>query len=219
MLPQSEQRKKKNSSKVNLFISFVFHAALVLVLFYFAARSGFLGHQLQTLSVQLVKQAPKPKPPPPAPPKEVPKVETPKVAETPKPVQEAKAAPPSQPVVAPPATELPSFDFDGGKDVVTSSDPIQLYKGALEYAFRSKWDRPENLNDDAYVAEVQVSVARNGAISDAQWEKGSGNTTWDDSVRKAVAEVKSMDRPPPTNFPQRVTIKFDVQEQDESMFQ
>ena len=69
----------------------------------------------------------------------------------------------------------------------SSSDPVQLYKGLLEYALRSKWNRPENMADDDYVAEVEVAVDRNGQISDPEWKKGSGNTRWDDSVRQAIA--------------------------------
>ena len=214
MLPQSQPRKKKNSSRVNLLISFVFHAALAAIVIYFAARSGFLGNQLKKISIEMVKEKPpdKPKPPPPKvePPKEAPKIaQAPKVEETPKSAP-AVEAPPS---VAPPATELPSFDFDGGKTVETSSDPVQIYKGALEYAFRSQWNRPDDMADDSFVAEIRVSVDRDGNISDPQWEKGSGNTIWDASVRKAIAAVKNMDRPPPTNFPPRVTVRFDVQEE------
>jgi len=33
----------------------------------------------------------------------------------------------------------------------------------------------------------------------------------DDSVRQALAGTTSMNRPPPTNFPARVIIRFDVQ--------
>jgi outer membrane biosynthesis protein TonB len=215
MVPQSQQRKKKNSSKVNLLISFVFHAALVVVLLYFAARSGILGNQLKKISVQMIKEKapPKPKPPPPhvEPPKIIPKVVPPKMTET------VVKAPPSAapPTVAPPAATLPSFDFGGGRAVETSSDPVQLYKGALEYAFRSKWDRPDNMDDEKFVAEIEVAVDRDGNISDPQWEKGSGNSTWDASVRKAIAAVKSMGRPPPTNFPPEVTVRFDVQDEAE----
>lgn len=216
MLPQSQPRKKRNSSKVNLLISFTFHAVLVVVLLYFAARSGILGNQLKKISVQMIKEKapPKPKPPPPhvEPPKITPKVVEPKITE---PV--AKAPPPTAapPVVAPPATTLPSFDFGGGRAVETSSDPVQLYKGALEYAFRSKWDKPEDIDDEKFVADVKVSVDRDGNVSNPQWEKGSGNATWDASVRKAIAAVTSMNRPPPTNFPPDVTIRFDVQEEAE----
>lgn len=196
-----------------MLISFVFHAALLAVLLYFAARSGILGNQIKKIAVQMIKEKapPKPKPPPPRvePPKIAPKV-VPKIAE---PVAKAAPPPTAAPVVAPPATSLSSFDFDGGHAVETSSDPVQLYKGALEYAFRSKWDRPDDMNDEKYVAEVEVSVDRDGNVSDPQWEKGSGNSLWDASVRKAVAAVKNMDRPPPTNFPPQITIRFDVQEQ------
>ncbi|HEV2329851.1 MAG TPA: TonB C-terminal domain-containing protein [Verrucomicrobiae bacterium] len=200
-------------------ISFTFHAALVVVLVYLAARSGMLGDQIKKITISMVKEhkpPDKPKPPPPhiEPPKAPPKIVTaPKIAV-------AKAPPPTAaPVVAPPAQVLPSFDFGGGKAVATSSDPIELYRGALQYAFQSKWIRPDNLDDDKYVDEIRVSVSKDGQISNPQWEKSSGNTVWDDSVRKAIEAVSSMDRPPPTNFPSSVVIRFDVTEESESILQ
>ena len=221
MLPQSQPRRKRNSSKVNLLISFIFHATLVLALLYFAARQGLLGKQLRKISIEMVKEKPpeKPKEPPKV---EPPKIEPPKVVETPKVAETQKVqAPPTMapPSVAPPATELPSFDFEGGKTVESSSDPVQLYKSALEYAFRSKWNRPENISDDNYVADVEISVSRDGQITDSQWEKGSGDSRWDESVRQAIAAVTNMNRQPPTNFPPRVTIRFDVQKDTEPVLQ
>ena len=150
MLPQTQPRKKRNSSKVNLIISFIFHALLVLVVLYFAARQGLLGKQLQKISVEMVKEKPPEKPKEPEKPKvEPPKVETPKAVEPPKVVEEAKAAPPpaiAPPTVAPPAAELPSFEFDGGKAVETSSRPGAALQGL-------RWNTP---------------CARNG----------TGRTTW-----------------------------------------
>ena len=93
----------------------------------------------------------------------------------------------------------------------SSSDPVQLYKGLLEYALRSRWNRPTDEADDDYVVEVEVAVSRDGQISDAQWKKGSGDKRWDESVRQALAATTSMTRPPPANFPPRVTVRFDVQ--------
>src|SRR5450755_1598159 len=109
MLPQTQPRKTKNSSRVNLMISFAFHAVLVLVLFYFAAREGLLGKKLNKIAVQMIKEKPpeKPKPEPPKiePPKiEPPKTEAPKIAEAPKVQAPPVAAPP---VVAPANSELP----------------------------------------------------------------------------------------------------------------
>ena len=217
MLPHTQARKKRNSSKVNLLISFIVHTVIVAAAFYFAARQGFLGKQLQKISVQMVKEKPSERPKPP----EKPKVEQPKVAAAPK-VEPLKEAPPpaeSQPTVAPPPAELPSFVFEGGKTVETSSDPVQLYKGLLEYTFRSRWDRPQNLHDDDYVAEVRVTVDRKGHISNVEWLKGSGNARWDDSVHQAVSEVTKMDQPPPTNFPPNVVIRFYVQQETEPVLQ
>jgi hypothetical protein len=211
MLPQSQPRKQRNSSKVNLMISFAFHALLVIVLLYFAARSGLLGRQLKKITVTMEKEKPPVKPPEPPkvePPREIPKPEPPKVVEAPKVQAPAVTAPP---VVAPPATELPSFDFAGGKIVDTSSDPVQIYRGYMEYVLRSKWDRPEDMADDNYVVEVAVAVNPQGQISPPVWQKGSGDSKWDDSVKQVFNVVKNFDRPPPTNFPASVVIRFDVQ--------
>ena len=224
MLPQSQARKRRNSSKVNLLISFTFHALIIVTMFYFAARQGLLGKQMKKIAVEMVKEKPPEKPKEPEKPKaeppkvETPKVETPKMVEAapPPPTMAAVTAPPS---IAPPAAELPSFEFEGGKAVETSSDQVQLYKGAVEYALRSKWNRPDNLPDDNYVAEVEVSVDRKGQISHPEWKKGSGDQKWDESVRQAIAAVKGMDRPPPTNFPPHVTIRFDVQAETEPVLQ
>jgi outer membrane biosynthesis protein TonB len=224
MLPQSQQRKKHNSSKVNLLISFIFHTLIVVVMFYFAARQGLLGKQMKKIAVEMVKEKPPEKLKEPEKPKmETPKVETPKVVEKPKVVEEAKSAPPpstmAPPTVAPPAAELPSFEFEGGKTVETSSDAVQIYKSYLEYALRSKWQRPDNLADENYVAEVEVAVNRAGDVSEPVWRKGSGDPKWDESVRKVFVTVSRLDRPPPTNFPPRVTIRFDVQGETEPVLQ
>jgi TonB C terminal len=221
MIPQSQPRKVKNSSKVNLVISAVVHGALVIVLFYFAAREGFLGKKIQKISVEMVKEKPLEKPKEPEKPKaEPPKVEPPKV-ETPK-VEETKVAAPlvvAPPVVAPPPADVPSFEFEGGKAVNSESDPVQLYKGYIEYTLRSKWNRPENLPDDNYVVEVGVTVDKQGGISHPVWQKGSGDAKWDDSVKEVFKVVPQIDRHPPTNFPPVVTIRFDVQEQTEPVLQ
>jgi len=222
MLQQSKPRKVKHSSTVNLIVSFAFHAALVLVLFYFAAREGLLGKKLNKIAVQMIKEKPPEKPKEPEKPKieppkaEPPKIETPKIVETPK-VQAPPAVAP--PVVAPPNSEVPSFEFGGGKAVETSSDPVQLYKGYVEYVLRQKWNRPDDEADDDFVAEVAVSVDRHGNIENSTWLKGSGDDKWDRTVKQVFNVVKNIDRPPPTNFPPRVTIRFDVQEQTEPVLQ
>jgi outer membrane biosynthesis protein TonB len=223
MLPQSQARKKRNSSKVNLLISFALHALVVAVALYFAARQGLLGKQLKKISIEMVKEKlpekpkelekPKTEEPPKAEPS---RVETAKVAEAPKVTASPVVAPPS---VAPPSAEMPSFEFEGGKAVETSSDPVHLYRSYMEYTLRSKWNRPDNIADDNYVAEVEVSVDRAGQISKPEWKKGSGDKQWDDSVKQVFKVANNMDRPPPTNFPSRVMVRFDVQEESEPISQ
>ncbi len=220
MLVSTQKRKQRNSPKVNLIISAVFHGLILGGLLYFAAREGLLGKQIKKIAVEMVKEKPPEKPKELEKPKvakiEVPKVETPKIAEVPKiePPKETAAPPPASaapPAVAPPAAELPAFAFEGGKTVVSSSDPVQLYKGLLESTLRYNWDRPKDLDDHTYVAEVEVAVDSSGTISDPVWVKTSGHKQWDDSVRQAVASTPKVSRPPPKNFPGRVKILFDVQ--------
>jgi hypothetical protein len=216
MIPQSKPKKTVNSSKVNLTISAVVHGVIILALVYFAAREGYLGKKIQTITVTKVEEKKKEPEKPKAEPKpESPKIEPPKL-EAPK-AEAPKAEPPivAPPVVAPAAVEVSSFEFGGGKTVLSESNPVQLYKGYLEYALRAKWNRPENMDDDKYVAEVGVNVDKDGNLGRITWQKGSGNAPWDQTVKDVFKVVTSIDRRPPTNFPPAVTIRFDVQEETE----
>jgi outer membrane biosynthesis protein TonB len=226
MLPQSQKRVKRNSSKVNLLISLVFHGLIAVAVLYFAARSGVLGNKIKSLTVVMEKPAEKPKPPD-KPKEQAPKVDVPKqVAKIDVPKETVQAPPPpanaveAPPAAAPPPADMNGFSFnEGGRQVDTETDPVQLYRRSLESEFRSRWNRPEDGDDHAFEAEVQISVDRSGQISNPVWIKGSGNSRWDDSVRKAIAQTKSIGRAPPTNFPPRVTVVFDVASESSELVQ
>jgi TonB family protein len=220
VLVGTQKRKARNSTKINLLISVFFHGLLLGTLLYFAARQGLLGKQIKKIAVEMVKEKPPPKPKEPEKPKVV-KVEPPKTEPVKTPqitkVEPPKEPPPSAPAsvapaaAAPPAAELPAFSFEGGATVVTSSDPVQLYKGLLENTLRYKWDRPKGEDDHTFVAEVEVAVDPTGKISDPVWKKSSGHKQWDDAVRAAISGVDKVSRPPPKNFPPRVVVRFDVE--------
>jgi TonB family protein len=216
MLVGTQQRKKRNSAKVNLVISACFHGALVAVVLYFAAHEGWLGKQAQYLTV-IIEQ-----PKPPEKPKELPKpkveeakVDAPKPADVPKPppIVETHAPPPPASdvaaAVAPPPAEAPAFYFDGGKEVKEGS-PVQVYKELLENALRLNWDRPSDMDDHTNLAEVKITVDKTGKIINADFTKKSGQKAWDDSVQRAVAGTK-VPKAPPTNFPSSVLVQFDMQ--------
>jgi outer membrane biosynthesis protein TonB len=212
------KRRKRNSSKVNLTISIVFHALLVVGVFLLAAREGMLGKRLKELTVVAVKEK---KPEPSKEKAPAPKAETAKQAEAPKSVAvappprvETTAAPPpaEAPAVAPPMVDLPNMDFsEGAKEVVTVSDPKLLYKGVVESALRAHWNRPEDVADDTYVAEVELSIDPRGTVTGSHWLKGSGDSRWDSSVKAAVVATKVISRPPPKGFPASFLARFDVE--------
>jgi TonB family protein len=213
------ERRKRSSSKVNLIVSMVFHSVLVLGIFFLAAREGMLGKKLKELTVVAVKEKKA------EPPKEKPaeqKAEPAKQAEAPKtvalappPRADAATPPPASeapPSVAPPTVDLPNMDFsDGAKVVQDVSDPRQLYKGLVQSSLRSHWNRPEDMADDDYVAEVALSIDPNGNVTRSEWIKGSGDARWDNSVKAAVAATKVIMRAPPKGFPGRVVARFDVE--------
>lgn len=217
------QRKEPKVSKLSAAISLVFHALIIGGLVFFAAREGMLGKQLKKIAVTMVPKEKPPEPPKEKPPEKVPeskpkveaaKVEAPKVAQPPPPEPRASTAtvPPAvAPAIAPPAAAIPGFEFEGGKIVESSSNPTILYKGFVEYTLRSAWKRPDNVADASYVAEVEVAIDPAGRIIDSQWKKGSGDVAWDQSVRQVVAQTKSVGRPPPKGFPDKVLVRFDVQ--------
>ncbi len=210
------QRKKRNSSRVNLIISVTFHSVLVLVVFFFAAREGMLGNKLKQITVTMVPKEKKPEPVKEKPPE--PRLEVPKAAPVPQPVAappkvETAAAPPpsAEPAVAPAAVSVPSFQFsDGAHDVESSADPNEIYKGLVERALRSRWERPDDVADDKFIAEVQLNIGKEGEIASYQWVKGSGNSRWDESVKLALSKTKAISRPPPKGFPDKFLVRFDV---------
>jgi len=215
-------RRKRNSSKVNLVVSAVFHSFLIAGVFFLAAREGMLGKKLKEITVTMVPKAKKPEPPKEKPPE--PKAEPPKTAQTPRPmpvatppprVLTATAPPPpaeAAPLAAPAPVSLPAFAFpDGAREVQSVSDPNALYKGLVEHDLRSHWQRPEELSDEIFVAEVQLCIDPAGRVSGSRWLKGSGNARWDDSVKTALAKTKTITRSPPKGFPDKFLVRFDVE--------
>lgn len=212
MIPQSQVRKPKNSSKVNLLISLTFHGVLVIGILYFAAHEGLLGKKLKTMTANMVREKPeKPKEPEkPKPevkePEKVVKTEAPRVVQQTPPPSTSLAPPP----VAPPPADIAAFDFGGGRTVVSAANPIERYTGLLQSTFQSRWNRPDGIDDSNFVAEVEIDVDRSGQIKNPVFKKTTGNKVWDDSVKQAVNLTKSVNAPPPTNFPPHVTVRFDV---------
>jgi TonB family protein len=133
----------------------------------------------------------------------------------PQPKAEVATTPPpadSGPAVAPAAVALPSFEFsDGAHQVQSISDPNGIYKGLVEHTLRSRWNRPDDIADDNYVAEIELTVDPSGKVKSSRWLSGSGDSRWDNSVKEVIAQTKVLSRPPPKGFPEKFTVRFDVE--------
>jgi outer membrane biosynthesis protein TonB len=186
-----------------------------------AAHEGMLGEKLKTLSASIMdkekkaevkKEEPKQA--------EVKKIDQPKLAEVVK-----STAPPPPAFVPPAAAGAPpppppvtiGGDLGFSQDVI--NDPVVHYKQQVETALRSRWNRPADTMDLAYVAEVELSIDPTGKVVGNNWKKGSGDAKWDESVRRAIAATKALSRPPPKGFPETVLVRFDVQQETETIIQ
>jgi len=216
-LPELPRRRTFNSG---LLISLVFHVVVIGLLAWFAAREGMLGQPLQQITVRLMPPPAPEKPPVPEKPKpELPKEKPapftepapPKISAS-APVKSSTPVPETTPAVAAPApAEMPSLAFDdGGKTVQTEKDPAALYRSFVEFCLRSRWNRPTDIADAHYVAEVEIAVDAVGRISAPRWKRKTGDARWDASVMEAIAQSKKLERPPPAGFPARLTVRFDV---------
>lgn len=217
-LPEPPRR----SLKSGLLISLAFHLAVIALLIWFAAREGMLGQPLRQITVRLMPLPQPAQPPPaespkPAPPKDHPP-SRPESAPPPNPPPPSTAAPssPAPPVAIPPAPApapavLPSLAFnDGDRTVQTEKDPATLYRSYVEFSLRSRWNRPPDIADEHYVAEVELTVDSVGRITGTRWKRKSGDPRWDASVMAAINDSRQINRPPPAGFPPRLTVRFDV---------
>jgi hypothetical protein len=113
---------------------------------------------------------------------------------------------------------MPALVFDdGGKMVPTENNPTALYRSFVEFSLRSRWNRPTDLADANYVAEIELAVDAAGRISAPRWRRKSGDARWDAAVLDAIAQTKMLDRPPPAGFPGRLTVRFDVVQSPEAI--
>ena len=203
-----------------LLVSLVFHVVLIGLLAWFAAREGMLGQPLKQITVRLLRPPVPEKPPAPEPPRPPPPQEKPTPLSEPAPPNVAAPMPapisapapaPVAPVAAPAPAEMPALIFeDGGKTVQTEKDPMALYRNFVEFSLRSRWNRPTDLADERFVAEVEVAVDAGGRISDPRWKRKSGDARWDASVMDAISQTRKLNHSPPAGFPVRLTVRFDV---------
>jgi hypothetical protein len=221
------QPRKKNSAKTNVTISVVIHLILFALGAYWAAHEGVLGKKLQELSVGLI---PKEKKPQEEAKKTEPKAEGPKKVEQPKTLEQAKAAAPPPPKFVapagggdvpapPPAVTLGdgAFAIDAGSLAGNGGDLIGHYKQQVESMLRALWDRPNDVDDRSFLAEVEMHIDAQGKILGYDWKKGTGNQRWDDSVKKVLASSKGMSRPPPKGFPDKFIVRFDTEPASEPL--
>ena len=210
-------RRKRNSPKVNLIVSVVLHVIILGLGFFCAAKEGLMGNTMKTITADILEKAKKAEVKKPDT-----KTEEAKQEEVKRAVAEVKAvkaavaaagpttAPPPPPAAAvteaPPPVMVSDMVFG---DVVTT-DPIVSYKNQVETVFRNKWNRPADIDDANFVAEVELAVDAGGKVTGYDWKAGSGNARWDNSVKQALANLQSINRPPPKGFPDKFLVRFDV---------
>lgn len=216
--------RKKPTAKTSVVVSVVIHGLIFLAGAYWAAHEGVLGKKLQTLSASILDKEKKPEAKKDEPKEEAKKAEAAQEVKT---IKQAAASASTEKFIPPPAAAdvaaAPPPVMIGGGDFTFNqadlNDPVVHYKQQVETALRAKWERPADILDLAYVAEVEVAIDAAGKLMGSDWKKGSGDAKWDESVRRVLAMVKNFNHPPPKGFPGRVLVRFDVQQETESIIQ
>ncbi len=104
--------------------------------------------------------------------------------------------------IAVPPTERPRASgggYGGGAQGNVRLSPELLdYFRRLEEKVRSSWVLPESLVRDAgkLVVELRIVIEKDGRVSEARIERGSGNPYFDDSVRRAIRKASPLPVPP-----------------------
>ncbi|MEW6719391.1 MAG: energy transducer TonB, partial [Thermodesulfobacteriota bacterium] len=99
----------------------------------------------------------------------------------------------------PPAAAAGVGDYGGGSQgtVRVAPELLEFYR-KLEERVRESWAVPEALMRDAgkLLVEMRIVIEKDGRVSDARIEKGSGNVYFDDSVRRAIRKASPLPVPP-----------------------
>jgi hypothetical protein len=208
----------KATARSSMMIALVLHGIAICVFFVWAAKTGRLDTVLRRFDIVATPKEKKPEPQKQNKPDEMVKPQ-----EAPKPVanpvadnlpQRAAVPPPADapPSVAPPAASVADFSFNDGAKLVESSTnaPVLYYKNLIEYTVRANWEQPPDIQDNSNIAEAELVIDSRGSITRRDLVKPSGDKRWDDSVRKALAATKQINRPPPNGFPPKIIVRFDV---------
>ncbi|MBI5904315.1 MAG: TonB C-terminal domain-containing protein [Deltaproteobacteria bacterium] len=89
--------------------------------------------------------------------------------------------------------------FGGGaQGTVRLSAELREYFRKLEESVRGNWVLPEALvrNAGKLMVEMRIVIEKDGKVSDARIEKGSGNVYFDESVRRAIRKASPLPVPP-----------------------
>jgi colicin import membrane protein len=86
----------------------------------------------------------------------------------------------------------------GAQGTVRLSAELREYFRTLEESVRGNWVLPEALVRDAgkLTVEMRIVIEKDGRVSDARIEKGSGNVYFDESVRRAIRKASPLPVPP-----------------------
>jgi len=86
----------------------------------------------------------------------------------------------------------------GSQGTVRVSPELLEFFRKLEEKVRESWVLPEAVARNAanLMVEVRIVIEKDGRVSDARIEKGSGNVYFDESVRRAIRKASPLPVPP-----------------------
>jgi colicin import membrane protein len=86
----------------------------------------------------------------------------------------------------------------GAAGTARAAPELLAYARALDERIRSNWTVPELAQKDArsLIVQVRITIEKDGRVGNVVMEKSSGNTYFDDSVRRAIQKSSPLPTPP-----------------------
>jgi colicin import membrane protein len=96
------------------------------------------------------------------------------------------------------ATRPGPAGMPGASGTTRASPEILAYARALDEKVRANWTVPELTRKEAgkMMVQVRITIEKDGRVSNVRMEKVSGNSYFDDSVRRAIQKASPLPIPP-----------------------
>lgn len=96
----------------------------------------------------------------------------------------------------------------GGRGLIGGGDRNRWYAGVIQSDLQNWLAEATELQKGRYAATVKIWIAADGAVSDAELVKGTGDTALDETIEQVLQMGIRISREPPADLPQPIHLRI-----------